>query len=148
MVFKHSVSLWATWWLLQRAVEVLSAVRGMATTCLNKPRSFWTNFQKSQISCIHFRSIKGSTGRRVCSSDHANPWKEATESFRLHETRKCHKIAVEKIITLPNMTPNIVIQFNWLVRETNWHCLMKFLARQFFRRVFSEFTEAIAHLYH
>ena len=51
---------------------LLSVVRGVATTCLNRPEEL-LDFQQSQISCIVFHSLKGSTGRRVWSNDHAIP---------------------------------------------------------------------------
>ena len=66
-------------------------------------------------------------------------WKEGTQCFRGHENRKCHKIALETLITLPKTTPNIgEILSSSLAsdREQNRRCLLKilsglrFLARQ------------------
>ena len=51
-----------------------SAVRDVATTCCNQPEELLDALPENPNSCIFFfRSLKGSTGRRVWSSEHTNP---------------------------------------------------------------------------
>ncbi len=57
-------------------------------------------------------------------------WKEGTQSFRAHENRKSHKVALEILVSLPKTTPNIggMLSSSLAVdREQNRSCLLKIL---------------------
>ena len=52
-------------------------------------------------------------------------------AFRQHEKSVCHKLAVEKVITLPATTPDVGEMLSTILacdRANNWHCLLKVLS--------------------
>ena len=66
-------------------------------------------------------------------------WKDATAAFRTHETSACHKESVQKIITLPATTRNVIDVLSSAAaeeRKCNQACFLRilsslqFLARQ------------------
>ena len=57
-------------------------------------------------------------------------WKDATFGFRQHESSKCHREAVVKLVTLPAVTQDIGEMLSSAVsqdRAENWKCLLKIL---------------------
>ena len=57
-------------------------------------------------------------------------WKDATMSFRKHDSSGCHKKGVEKMITLPATTRDIVEMLSSIhssEKEANHKCLLKII---------------------
>lgn len=90
------------------------------------------NDESSQIlTVLHLLLLQLSRG--FCN------WKDGTIAFRQHEKSLFHKLAVEKLLTLPATTRNVGEMLSTALvqeRENNRHCLLKvlsslkFLARQ------------------
>ena len=59
-------------------------------------------------------------------------WKEATTRFPMHESSRCHKDAMLKMVTLPATTHDIgevLSQQHRYEKQSNWQCFLKVISK-------------------